>query len=160
MPFLFPRIESWSWRSSIEGVAINCKCISAISPSVVYSIWLLVTNRCSFEIIQGIDQIRPGLGAQVQKPFLQSANQFQLLPQQQQQVLAQVQAQGNIGNSPVYGDVDPRRFSALPRGPLNAKDGQPTANDGSIGSPMQSTSSKVKFSTVASQDLIIASECM
>ncbi|XP_021896936.1 transcriptional corepressor LEUNIG_HOMOLOG-like, partial [Carica papaya] len=98
--------------------------------------------------LTGIDQIRPGLGAQVQKPFLQSANQFQLLPQQQQQVLAQVQAQGNIGNSPVYGDVDPRRFSALPRGPLNAKDGQPTANDGSIGSPMQSTSSKINMPPV------------
>ncbi|KAB2090113.1 hypothetical protein ES319_A03G103900v1 [Gossypium barbadense] len=92
--------------------------------------------------LTGIDQIRPSLGAQVQKPFLQNANQFQLLPQQQQQLLAQVQAQGNLGNSPVYGDMDPQRFSGLSRGTLNTKEGQPTVNDGSIGSPMQSTSSK------------------
>ncbi|KAH1097528.1 hypothetical protein J1N35_014449 [Gossypium stocksii] len=92
--------------------------------------------------LTGIDQIRPSLGAQVQKPFLQNANQFQLLPQQQQQLLAQVQTQGNLGNSPVYGDMDPQRFSGLSRGALNTKEGQPTVNDGSIGSPMQSTSSK------------------
>ncbi|EEF44246.1 WD-repeat protein, putative [Ricinus communis] len=89
-----------------------------------------------------IDQIRPSLGAQVQRPLLHGANQFQLLPQQQQQLLAQVQAQGNLANSPIYGDMDPRKFRGLPRGTLQAKDGQPTANDGSIGSPMQSTSSK------------------
>lgn len=65
--------------------------------------------------------------------------------QQQQQLLAQVQAQGNIGNSPVYGDMDPQRLRGLARGSLNVKDGQPIANDGSIGSPMQSTSSKVSF---------------
>ncbi|MBA0613195.1 hypothetical protein Godav_013682, partial [Gossypium davidsonii] len=92
--------------------------------------------------LTGIDQIRPSLGAQVQKPFLQNANQFQLLPQQQQQLLAQVQTQGNLGNSPLYGDMDPQRFSGLSRGALNTKEGQPTVNDGSIGSPMQSTSSK------------------
>lgn len=93
--------------------------------------------------LTGIDQIRPSLGAQVQKPFLQNANQFQLLPQQQQQqLLAQVQTQGNLGSSPMYGDMDPQRYSALSRGTLNTKEGQPTANDGSIGSPMQSTSSK------------------
>ncbi|PPS10280.1 hypothetical protein GOBAR_AA10362 [Gossypium barbadense] len=95
--------------------------------------------------LTGIDQIRPSLGAQVQKPFLQNANQFQLLPQQQQQLLAQVQAQGNLGNSPVYGDMDPQRFSGLSRGTLNTKEGQPTVNDGSIGSPMQSTSSKMSM---------------
>ncbi|XP_031267080.1 transcriptional corepressor LEUNIG_HOMOLOG isoform X1 [Pistacia vera] len=89
--------------------------------------------------LTGIDQIRPNLGAQVQKPFLPGGNQFQLLPQQQQQLLAQAQAQGNLGNS-IYGDMG--RFGGLPRGSLNAKDGQPIANDGSIGSPMQSTSSK------------------
>ena len=90
--------------------------------------------------------MRPGLGAQVQKPFLQSANQFQLLPQQQQQqLLAQVQAQGNLGSSPMYSDMDPQRFRGLQRNSLNTKDGQPIANDGSIGSPMQSTSSKVCF---------------
>ncbi|KAA3484014.1 transcriptional corepressor LEUNIG_HOMOLOG-like isoform X2 [Gossypium australe] len=95
--------------------------------------------------LTGIDQIRPSLGAQVQKPFLQNANQFQLLPQQQQQLLAQVQTQGNLGNSPVYGDMDPQRFSGLSRGALNTKEGQPTVNDGSIGSPMQSTSSKMSM---------------
>ncbi|GMY26832.1 transcriptional corepressor LEUNIG_HOMOLOG isoform X2 [Fagus crenata] len=93
--------------------------------------------------LTGIDQIRPGLGAQVQKPFLQNANQFQLLPQQQ--LLAQVQAQGNLGSSPIYGDMDSQRFRGLSRGTSNAKDGQPIANDGSIGSPMQSTSSKINM---------------
>ncbi|XP_045805782.1 transcriptional corepressor LEUNIG_HOMOLOG-like isoform X1 [Trifolium pratense] len=93
--------------------------------------------------LTGIEQIRPGFGAQVQKPLLQSANQFQLLPQQQQQqLLAQAHAQGNIGNSQVYGDMDPQRLRGLARGGLNVKDSQPTANDGPIGSPMQSTSSK------------------
>ncbi|KAG4158493.1 hypothetical protein ERO13_D02G123100v2 [Gossypium hirsutum] len=95
--------------------------------------------------LTGIDQIRPSLGAQVQKPFLQNANQFQLLPQQQQQLLAQVQTQGNLGNSPLYGDMDPQRFSGLSRSALNTKEGQPTVNDGSIGSPMQSTSSKISM---------------
>ncbi|KAI3408438.1 uncharacterized protein J3R85_020275 [Psidium guajava] len=100
--------------------------------------------------LTGIEQIRPGLGAQVQKPFLQSANQFQLLPhqqqqQQQQQLLAQVQTHGNINNSPIFGDMDPRVFRGLPRGTLNAKEGQVVANDGSVGSPMQSTSSKVNM---------------
>ncbi|XP_023539844.1 transcriptional corepressor LEUNIG_HOMOLOG-like isoform X1 [Cucurbita pepo subsp. pepo] len=97
-------------------------------------------------LAQGIEQMRPGLGAQVQKPFLQSANQFQLLPQQQQQqLLAQVQAQGNLGSSPMYSDMDPQRFRGLQRNSLNTKDGQPIANDGSIGSPMQSTSSKMNI---------------
>ncbi|CAJ2673404.1 unnamed protein product [Trifolium pratense] len=96
--------------------------------------------------LTGIEQIRPGFGAQVQKPLLQSANQFQLLPQQQQQqLLAQAHAQGNIGNSQVYGDMDPQRLRGLARGGLNVKDSQPTANDGPIGSPMQSTSSKINM---------------
>ncbi|KAJ4722964.1 transcriptional corepressor [Melia azedarach] len=94
--------------------------------------------------LTGIDQIRPSIGGQVQKPFLQGGNQFQLLPQQQQQLIAQAQAQGNLGNT-IYGDMDPRRFGGLPRGNLNAKDGQPMANDGSIGSPVQSTSSKMNM---------------
>lgn len=64
----------------------------------------------------------------------------------QQQLLAQVQAQGNLGGSPMYGEMDPQRFRGLSRGSLNAKDGQPIANDGSIGSPMQSTSLKASFS--------------
>ncbi|PIA40164.1 hypothetical protein AQUCO_02500100v1 [Aquilegia coerulea] len=96
--------------------------------------------------LTGIDQLRPNLGAQVQKPFLQNPSQFQLLsPQQQQQFLAQAQAQGNLGSSPNYADMDPRRFKVLPRGNLNTKDGQPTGNDGSIGSPMQSSSPKMKM---------------
>ncbi|KAG8658437.1 transcriptional corepressor LEUNIG_HOMOLOG isoform X1 [Manihot esculenta] len=95
--------------------------------------------------LTGIDQIRPSLGTQVQRPLLHGASQFQLLPQQQQQLLAQVQAQGNLPSSPVYGDMDPRKFRGLPRGGLQAKDGQPNANDGSIGSPMQSTSSKMNM---------------
>ncbi|OVA01601.1 WD40 repeat [Macleaya cordata] len=100
--------------------------------------------------LTGIDQLRPTLGAQVQKPFLQAPNQFQLLtPQQQQQLLAQAQAQGNLGSSPNYGDMDSRRYRVLPRGNLNSKDSQPTGNDGSIGSPMQASSPKVR---IPSQD--------
>ena len=94
-------------------------------------------------MLQGIETIRPGLGPQVQKAFLQNQSQFQISPQQQQQqqILAQVQGQGNLNNSSMYGgDMDPRRFTVLPRG---TKDGQQNANDGSIGSPMQSSSSKV-----------------
>ncbi|KAG8481135.1 hypothetical protein CXB51_025925 [Gossypium anomalum] len=102
---------------------------------------------------QGIMQSKPGIGNTGLNPGvgslplkgwpLTNANQFQLLPQQQQQqVLAQVQTQGNMGSSPMYGDMDPQRFSGLSRGTLNAKEGQRIVNDGSIGSPMQSTSSK------------------
>lgn len=95
--------------------------------------------------LTGMDQLRPNLGTQVQKQFLQNPNQFQLLtPQQQQQILAQAQAQGNLGSSPNYGDMDPRRFRVLPRGNLNTKDVQPTGNEGSIGSPMQASSPKVR----------------
>ena len=101
-----------------------------------------------FLIFQGIEQIRPGLGAQVQKPFIQNTSQFQLLPQQQQQqILSQVQGPSNLSSSTMYSDMDPQRFRGLPRGPLSAKDGQPVANDGSIGSPMQSTSSKVRVNS-------------
>ncbi|KAK4344670.1 hypothetical protein RND71_034846 [Anisodus tanguticus] len=90
--------------------------------------------------LTGIDQVRPGgLGLQVQKPNLQTQNQF-LLASQQQQVLAQAQAQGNLGNSPNYG------FGGLPRGNFNAKDGQPPRNDGSICSPVQANSPKMKMS--------------
>ncbi|MQM12357.1 hypothetical protein Taro_045274 [Colocasia esculenta] len=95
--------------------------------------------------LTGIDQLRPSLGPQVQKPFLPSQNQFQLLaPQQQHQFLAQAQAQGSIGNTPNSGDMDPRRFRVLPHGSVNGKDGQPAGNNGSIGSPMQSSSPKVR----------------
>ncbi|KAL9406993.1 hypothetical protein Peur_003965 [Populus x canadensis] len=96
--------------------------------------------------LTGLEQIRPSLGAQVQRPLLHGPSQFQLLPQQQQQqLLAQVQAQGNLAASPMYGDMDPRKFRGLPRGALNSKDGQPNVNDGSIGSPMHSTSSKMNL---------------
>ncbi|KAF4374671.1 hypothetical protein G4B88_004923 [Cannabis sativa] len=103
--------------------------------------------------LTGIDQIRPGLGAQVQKPFLQNTNQFQLLPQQQQQqILSHVQGQGNLTSTTMYGgDMDAQRLRGLPRGPLNAKDGQTIATDGSIGSPMQSTSSKINMQHSSSQ---------
>nr|VDC88778.1 unnamed protein product [Brassica oleracea] len=95
--------------------------------------------------LTGIDNMRQGLGPQVQKAFLQNQGQFQLSPQQQQQqqIMAQVQGQGNMTNSSMYGDMDPRRFTGLPRGNLNSKDGQQNANDGSIGSPMLSNSSKL-----------------
>ncbi|KAH8517692.1 hypothetical protein H0E87_005566 [Populus deltoides] len=94
--------------------------------------------------LTGIEHLRPSLGGQMQKPNLQTQNQF-LLASQQQQVLAQAQAQSNLGNSANYGDLDPRRLSQLPRSSLNAKDGQSTRNDGSICSPVQSSSPKMKM---------------
>ncbi|GJM87322.1 hypothetical protein PR202_ga03263 [Eleusine coracana subsp. coracana] len=95
--------------------------------------------------LTGIDQLRPNLGAQMQKPFLSTQSQFQLMtPQQQQQFLAQAQAQGNLTNSSNYGDMDPRRLTALARGGLNGKEGQPAGTDGCISSPMQSSSPKVR----------------
>lgn len=94
--------------------------------------------------LTGIEQLRPSLGVQVQKPNLPTQNQF-LLASQQQQIFAQAQAQSNPGNSTNYGDMDPRRFCGLPRGSLSAKDGQSTRNDGSICSPVQSSSPKMKM---------------
>nr|WDA53386.1 transcriptional corepressor leunig-like protein [Erycina pusilla] len=94
--------------------------------------------------LTGIDQIRPSLSPQMQKPYLSTPSQFQLLtPQQQQQYLAQAQAQGSLG-TPNYGDMDPRRLRGLPRGNLNGKDGQPAVSDGLVGSPMQASSPKVR----------------
>ncbi|GAU21803.1 hypothetical protein TSUD_176480 [Trifolium subterraneum] len=93
--------------------------------------------------LTGIEQLRPGLGVQVQKPNLTPQNQY-LLASQQQQVLAQAQAQNNLGNSN-FGDMDPRRLSGLPRGSLNVKDGQSNRNDGAISSQMQSGSPKMKM---------------
>lgn len=89
--------------------------------------------------MQGIDQLRPGLGLQVHKPNMQNPNQF-YLASQQQQVLAQAQAQGNLGATPNYGFV-----GGLPRGNLIMKDGQAPRNEGSIGSPGQMNSPKVKL---------------
>ncbi|KAK4408217.1 Transcriptional corepressor LEUNIG [Sesamum angolense] len=88
--------------------------------------------------LTGIDQLRPSLGLQVQKPSLPTQSQF-LLASQQQQALAQAQAQGNLGNSPNYG------YGGVPRGNFNGKDGQPPRNDGSICSPVQSNSPKMKM---------------
>ncbi|KAL6564003.1 hypothetical protein OROHE_005243 [Orobanche hederae] len=88
--------------------------------------------------LTGIDQLRPSLGLQVQKTNMQTQSQF-MLASQQQQVLAQAQSQANLGNSANYG------FGGLPRGNFNAKDGQPLRNDGSICSPSQSNSPKMKM---------------
>ncbi|XP_073040609.1 transcriptional corepressor LEUNIG_HOMOLOG [Primulina eburnea] len=92
--------------------------------------------------LTGIDQLRPSMGLQVQKPNLQAQNQFLLASQQQQalaQAQAQAQAQGNLGNSSNYG------FGGLPRGNFSVKDGQTPRNDGSICSPVQSNSPKMKM---------------
>ncbi|KAL3531120.1 hypothetical protein ACH5RR_010442 [Cinchona calisaya] len=88
--------------------------------------------------LTGIEQLRPSLGLQVQKPNSQNQNQI-ILASQQQQVLSQAQAQGSLGSSPNYG------FGGLPRGSFNAKDGQLPRNDGSICSPGQSNSPKMKM---------------
>lgn len=93
-----------------------------------------------------IDQLRSSLSPQVQKPLGSSA-QFQLMtPHQQQQILAQAQAQaqGSVGISMGYGEMDPNRVRTLPRGGLSGKNGQPSGNDGSIGSPIQSASPLIR----------------
>ncbi|CAA6662514.1 unnamed protein product [Spirodela intermedia] len=95
--------------------------------------------------LTGIDQLRPSIGPQVQKPFLPTQNQFQLLtPQQQQHILAHAHIQGNLGSTPSYGDMDPQRFRLLPRGSLNGVDGQSAGNDGAMSSTIQSGSPKVR----------------
>ncbi|KHG14548.1 Transcriptional corepressor LEUNIG -like protein [Gossypium arboreum] len=62
----------------------------------------------------------------MQKPNLQTQNQF-VLTSQQQHVLAQAQLQGNLGNSTTF---------------VNAKVGQSIRNNGSICSPVPSSSPK------------------
>ncbi|CAN1269697.1 Transcriptional corepressor LEUNIG_HOMOLOG [Linum perenne] len=99
--------------------------------------------------LTGIDQLRPNLGMQMQKPNIQPQNQYLLASQQQ--VLAQAQAQSNLGNSTNYGDIDPRRLSQLPRGSFNPKDSQATRNDGPVCSPVQSSSPKIKIEPSSSQ---------
>ncbi|KAB2022702.1 hypothetical protein ES319_D07G229400v1 [Gossypium barbadense] len=79
--------------------------------------------------LTGIDQLRPSLGVQMQKPNLQTQNQF-VLTSQQQHVLAQAQLQGNLGNSTTF---------------VNAKVGQSVRNKGSICSPVPSSSPKMKM---------------
>ncbi|KAK8674387.1 hypothetical protein V6N13_112679 [Hibiscus sabdariffa] len=86
--------------------------------------------------LTGIDQLRPNLGVQMQKPNLQTQNQF-LLTSQQQHVLTQAQMQGNLGNSTNFGELSRRN--------VNAKVGQSVRNDGSICSPVQSSSPKMKM---------------
>ncbi|XP_071717476.1 transcriptional corepressor LEUNIG_HOMOLOG-like isoform X2 [Rutidosis leptorrhynchoides] len=88
--------------------------------------------------LTGIDNLRPSVGLQVQKPNIQNQNQY-YLASQQQQALTHAQAQGNLGSSPNYGLV------GLPRGNLSIKDGQTTRNDASIGSPGQMISPKMKM---------------
>ncbi|KAL5208360.1 hypothetical protein ABZP36_032795 [Zizania latifolia] len=92
---------------------------------------------------QGIIQPKPGLGG---AGLNQGVSSLPLKgwPLTQQQFLAQAQAQGNLINSSNYGDLDPRRLTALNRGGLNGKDGQPAGTDGCISSTMQSTSPKVR----------------
>ncbi|KAJ6844106.1 transcriptional corepressor LEUNIG-like protein isoform X3 [Iris pallida] len=96
-----------------------------------------------------IDQLRSSLSPQVQKPLGSPGNTFQLMtPHQQQQILArahaQAQVQGSLGNPCGYGEMDLQRVRALPRGGLSGKDGQPSGNDGSIGSPVQSASPVIR----------------
>ncbi|XP_024981908.1 transcriptional corepressor LEUNIG_HOMOLOG-like isoform X1 [Cynara cardunculus var. scolymus] len=88
--------------------------------------------------LTGIDNLRPSMGLQVQKPNMPNQNQF-YLASQQQQALAHAQAQGNLGASPNYGLV------GLPRGNLSMKDGQTGRNDGSVSSPGQMNSPKMKM---------------
>ncbi|XP_030454699.1 transcriptional corepressor LEUNIG_HOMOLOG-like isoform X2 [Syzygium oleosum] len=80
--------------------------------------------------LTGLDQIRPNIGGQMQKSAQPNQNQF-LLTSQQQQPLAQPQAQSSLGNPNTLSDVDSRRFGGLPRGGSNGKDNQSTKNDGS-----------------------------
>ncbi|XP_078439952.1 LEUNIG-like protein [Wolffia australiana] len=95
--------------------------------------------------LTGIEQLRPSMGPQVQKPFLPSQNQFQLLtPQQQQQLLAQAHIQGSLGGNPSFGDMDPQRFRLLQRSNLSGVDGQAAGNEMAVSSTVQSGSPKVR----------------
>ncbi|XP_074582236.1 transcriptional corepressor LEUNIG_HOMOLOG-like [Curcuma longa] len=88
--------------------------------------------------LTGIDQLRQNFAPQANKPFLPNQSQFQLLsPNQQQQILAQAQAQSNMDSS-----IDSRRLQILPRSVLSGKDGQMNGNDASVGSPSQLSSPK------------------
>jgi hypothetical protein len=99
--------------------------------------------------LTGMDQLRPGLAGSAQKPFIQAPNQyhqFQLLTPQQQQLLLQAQAQGNMSSSgsPLLNEMDPRRFRVLLGRSGLTKDGQSNASSdisqGGVGSPMQAAS--------------------
>lgn len=141
-PFIFScffRLKSrYDWFT-VEGLAVNCKLLIAFIhlKSWISTISMLMSGCFTHWYWQGIDHLRPSVGLQVQKPNIQNQNQYLLASQQQQQALAQAQAQGNL-NSPSYG------YGGLPRGNFNAKDGQPPRNDGSICSPVQSNSPKVR----------------
>nr|XP_043636344.1 transcriptional corepressor LEUNIG_HOMOLOG-like isoform X2 [Erigeron canadensis] len=88
--------------------------------------------------LTGIDNLRANMGLQVQKQNMQNQNQL-YLASQQQQALANSQVQSNLGASPNYGPA------GLPRGNQSMKDGPTTRNDGSIGSPGQTSSPKMKI---------------
>ncbi|KAK4750886.1 hypothetical protein SAY87_004368 [Trapa incisa] len=92
--------------------------------------------------LTGVEHLRSNLG--LQKPNIQNQNQF-LFASQQQQTLAQAQVQSSLGNPNNYNDMEPRRFGGLPRGAVNAKDAQSTKNEGSICSPVQSNSPRMKM---------------
>lgn len=91
--------------------------------------------------LTGIDQLRPNIAMQMQKPNMQGQNILLSASQQQQQILVQAQSQGSLGNANHYGD----RFPQLPTGSLNAKEGQIARNEGSICSPAPSSSSKMRM---------------
>ncbi|XP_010532887.1 PREDICTED: transcriptional corepressor LEUNIG_HOMOLOG-like isoform X2 [Tarenaya hassleriana] len=98
--------------------------------------------------LTGINQLRPNIAMQMQKPNMQGQNiLLSASQQQQQQILAQTQSQGSLGNTNNYGD----RFPQLPTGSLDAKEGQTARNEGSICSPAPSNSSKMRRLQTSSQ---------
>ncbi|KAJ7523936.1 hypothetical protein O6H91_18G069300 [Diphasiastrum complanatum] len=112
--------------------------------------------------LAGIDQLRPGM-AQSPKPFMQASQaypQLHLLTPQQQQLLLQAQAQGNMSpsGSPLLTDMDPRKFRVLlGRSSLGGKDGQSNSL-GDItqgGSPMQAASPLTRGSSQEQAELMM-----
>ncbi|KAK4768213.1 hypothetical protein SAY87_003354 [Trapa incisa] len=92
--------------------------------------------------LTGVEHLRSNIG--LQKPNIHNQNQF-LFTSQQQQALMQAQVQNSLGNPNNYNDMEPRRFGGLPRSAVNAKDAQSTKNEGSICSPVQSNSPRMKM---------------
>lgn len=123
-------LKGWPLTVSYHGFSLLCLMLL-----LSLMVKLMIGNNV---FLQGIDNLRPGMGLQVQKPNMQNQNQL-YLASQQQQVLAHAQAQGNHGALPHYG------LGGLARGNLSMKDGQSTRNDGPIGSPGQMNSPKVKI---------------
>jgi len=95
--------------------------------------------------LTGLDQLRPGL-LPTQKSFIQSPQQYhqiQMLTPQQQQLLLQAQAQGNLTSGPCsnLGDIESRRLRMLlsNRNAVPGKDGQTNAVGDvtqNVGSPL------------------------